>query len=254
MNSYDIDRYFEYLGYARGDLTYTCKNQRSLVVWCRGDREQMERLLEPTPFKLADDRFKISVADFSENTLGDQFTRPAPFLDAGIVLAVEFEGTVGSTYYYEWENIHETVAGGRELHGYPKRFASVSLEESETGVKGRVTLEGLLVLDVDFAFDESVAASGGEGFPAVPHLQVRAVPEFDGSSFSQFDILGRDSGKDLQVHSRRFLGTAEVTYGEAFAAAGEPFEIATVLGAEYVIQDFATSSENGIMYRVASLV
>ncbi|MGC4013760.1 MAG: acetoacetate decarboxylase family protein [Luteolibacter sp.] len=171
MSDYDINRYFEYLGYCRGDVTYTCEGQRGLTVYCRGDRAQMERLLDPTPFALADDRFKITVADFSNNTLGrDQFSRGVDsFLDAGVSFAVEYGGVVGTTYYYEWENLHETVTAGREVHGYPKRLGKISLEDDDEGAHGRVTLEGELIMDVKFDYDESRRSSGGEGYPKRTH-------------------------------------------------------------------------------------
>lgn len=245
MKDYDINSFFEFLGYGTGDHTYDCPDLRSLSVYCRGRRDQLEKLLEPMPFELADERFVVSIADFGNNSTTTYF-------DAAIILAVKYGDVVGGTYYYEWEDKHTTVAAGRELWGYPKHFAKIALEEDASGVSGRVTLEGETMFEVEVSFEESVTGEAWKGFSVYPHLQVRAVPQVNGPSFDSFDIISRNTAKDFELKERR-LGTAVVKLGAEIVAGDQQLEILETLGAEFTVGDFHATRENGTPTIVASL-
>ncbi len=246
MKTYDPNSFFQFLGYGTGDHTYDCPGLRGLSVYCRGDRAQLEKLLEPLPFELADDRFVVSIADFANNST-------TSYYDAAVILSVRYGDTVGGTYYYEWEDKHTTVAAGRELWGYPKHFAKIALDEDSAGLVGRVSLEGDTSMEVEVTFDESVTGEAWSGFSIYPHLQVRAVPEVNGPSFQSFDIISRNTAKDFELTSRRY-GRAVVKFGPDITAGGEPLTIVETLGAEYAVGDFHATRENGTPTIVASLV
>ena len=246
MTGYDPREYFSILGYQPGARPYTCPGLRSLSAYCRGDADQLEKALAPTPFTLADDRFTVSVADFGNCSMG-------PFFDAGIVIPVTYRDHAGAHYLLEWEDQSWSIALGRELWGYPKRFADISLETSDTGARARVELRGETLVDVDVRFDDAVTTEAWEGVRVFPHLQARAVGQADGEGFDRFDIISRDTSKDFQLlQSQR--GTATVAFGAGASHASGPLTVVDVLGAEYTLGNYHASVDNGIPSVIDSLV
>ncbi|MBX3598820.1 MAG: acetoacetate decarboxylase family protein [Rhizobiaceae bacterium] len=244
--NYDVNRFFEYLGYYPSNYTPTCPGLRSLSVYVRGDRKQLEELLDPTPFILNDDRFVISVADFSNQS---HFT----FFDAAVLLPVRFGDVEGSTYYFEWEDDHQTVASGREKWGYPKKFGNISLQDDEFGARGDVSLNGETMFRIAVDFDDTTDNSAWQDYKVYPHLQARAVSEIYGPSFSAFDIIKRDTSKDFERISKRF-GKATVELGSAIGIKGKKLDILEVLGGEYSVGNFKSTRENGFAQVIGSLV
>lgn len=244
--NYDVNSFFSFLGYHPSNYTPTCRELKSLSVYVRGNRNQLEELLGPTPFVLNDDRFVVSVADFSNQSHFSYF-------DAAILLPVRVNDTQGSTYYFEYEDNHETVASGREKWGYPKKYANISLSQTGQGAKGQVTLGGNTIFSVSLDFDESQDNTAWSDYKVFPHMQVRAISEIYGPSFTDFDIIARDTSKDYELISRTF-GKAHVELGKEIGINGLPLEIVEVLGGEYSVGNFASTQKNGQAKVIASLI
>lgn len=243
---YDINSYFEFLGYYPSNYTPTCPGMRSLSIFVRGVRSELEALLKPTPFILTDDRFLISIADFSNHS---HFS----YYDAAILLPVSINGIKGSTYYFEFEDNHETVASGREKWGYPKKFAHIEMQDDNEGVSAQVTLGKESILSAELRFDSSVDRSEWADFQVFPHLQVRAISEISGPSFSQFDVISRDTSKDYELLSRQ-VGKASVELGAQIGLNGRSLTVVDVLGGEFSVGNFAATLENGQASLIASLI
>jgi acetoacetate decarboxylase len=133
--NYDVKSFFDYLGYPSGDQPYTNENLRTLSVYCRGNRANLEALLKPTPFELADDRFVVQIADFGNASCG-------PYYDSGIVIPVRYKDTIGANYFFEFEDTNWSVTFGREVWGYPKQFGEIELEDNAALVEGSVRRAG----------------------------------------------------------------------------------------------------------------
>lgn len=244
--NYDVNRFFDYLGYYPTNYTPTCPGMRTLSVFLKGDRAQLEAMLEPTPFLLADDRFMVTIADFRNQS---HFS----FFDAAVLLPVRFGDVEGSTYYFEYEDSHETVASGREKWGYPKRYARITLEDDGQGARGDVTLYDETMFRIAVEFDDATNNAAWSDYRIFPHLQIRAVSEIYGPSFSSFDIVSRDTSRDYRPISKTF-GRASVELGPSIAVNGRRLQVLDVLGGEYAVGDFASTRENGRANVVGSLV
>ena len=243
---YDVDRFFSFLGYGRGNQTYECAGLPAITGFFRGVPEELDALLSLTPFERVTDTFCVSVADFSQNS-------GATYLDAAVIIPVRFGEVVGATYYFEFEDKHGSVAGGRELWGYPKRFAKVELSRDEHRAVGRVSNEGETVFELELDFDDAPDSEPWASTPLYPHLQVRAVPQFDGPSFQHFDILSRDTSQDYRLLEQR-AARARVTFGPQISVAGTPLTVAESLGGRLTVGDYKSTSANGVPTLVASLV
>ena len=251
-SGYQPTKFFRFLGYGPGNGTYRCPGMRSLSVFCRGRREQLEALLEPTPFELRDDRFLVSVADFS-NVVNSRGSSDHPYYDAALVLPVRYGDVAGGSYYFEWENDNWQVISGRELWGYPKHFAAIEMIDGEFGVQSRVSLGDQVHLTADLIFDGDTTNEAWSDTAFYPHLQVRAVPQINGPGFDSLDIITRNTSLDYELLERR-RGRANVTLGESLRVGGERLEIVEVLGGEYSVGNFASTGANGTPTIVASLI
>lgn len=249
---FDPLSFFEFLGYDPGDQEYSCPDLATLNIYCRGDRGQLARLAEVTPFELTSDVFLLTVADFENCTMTQ-----GRYFDGGMILPVSYGEHRGGNYYFEFEDEHWSTAAGRELWGYPKRYAKISLDVDQHGARGRIWSYDTPILDIRVAFDETMTREGWSDVVLSPTLQVRAVPEVNGGSFSQFDISMRDTAANFVLKERR-AGPGSVEVGRIDIGSdildGEPLEILEVLGGEYFVGDFAATNRDGTPVVLDSLV
>lgn len=250
--SYDPRRYFSVLGYDPGDQEYACADLATLNVYCRGDREQLSALVGVTPFELTSDVFVLTVADFANCTMTQ-----GRYFDGGAILPIAYGEHRGGTYFFEFEDEHWSTAAGRELWGYPKRYAKISLDKDDRGARGAIWHYDTPILDIALEFDDAVSGEGWADAVLSPTLQVRAVPELDGPSYSQFDISLRDTAANFVLTERR-LGRASAQVGRIDIGSdildGAALEILEVLGGEYVLGDFAATHAHGTPIVLDSLV
>lgn len=249
---YDPKRFFEFLGFDPGDQEYESENLETVNVFCRGDREQLERLLEPTPFTLESDIFQVTVADFANCTMTQ-----GRYFDGGVLLAVSYGEHRAGTYFFEFEDEHWSTAAGRELWGYPKRYAKISMDVDDHGAKGSIWSYETPVLDIAVEFDDSVDPAAWSEAKLSPTMQVRAVPELNGPSFSQFDISLRDTAANFKL-KQRLVGRASVKLGAVDIGSGllggEPLRVFEVLGGEHTVGDFAATRTHGTPVVLDSLI
>jgi len=246
---YDPKTFFKFLGYAPAADEYSCPGLRTINVYCRGDRAQLEQMVSLTPLKLESDIFIVTVADFSNVT-------NSPYMDAGVVLAVSYGDQKAGNYFFEFEDQHWSCAAGRELWGYPKRYTKISLDKNDEGAQGKVRDYDTSIIEIGVEFDDSVTNDAWSEAKFAPTIQVRGVPQLRGDSFDSLDVIMRDTAHNFKVTERR-LGKGSVELGPVDTGSGllggEPLKILEVLGAEYVVGDFASTTEYGAPVTLASL-
>jgi len=194
-----------------------------------------------TPFTLASDIFTVYICDFTN-------CDTVPFMDAGIVLPVTFEGRPGGHQLYEYEDDDGAMAAGRELWGYPKKFAAIEMTADDTGVRGRVIRKGTTIYEIGATFD------GAEAPPTLtlaPHFNIKIDQAPDGGIHSR-RVIERDTSPDFE--------TISVTHGTGSASlvdtAEDPFGLLgdfRVVGASYTVGNFHATEQNGWGRIVAEL-
>ncbi|HEY0696483.1 MAG TPA: acetoacetate decarboxylase family protein [Micromonospora sp.] len=244
--TYDTREFFKFLKYPSGDQPYWCRDLRSLSVYCRGDRANLEALLEPTPFELADDRFVVQIADFGNAT-------PGAFYDSGVVIPVRYRDHVGVNYFFEFEDQPWSVAFGREVWGYPKEYADITLTETAGAVSGSVHRSGKLVFGIAMTPQDGHGNAAWADLPLYPHLQVHALPQANGPGFRVFEIVSRDTSRDFSL-GRKCFGPATVELTDVLSVNGVQLKVVEVLGGEFSVGDYACTVENGISTVIADLL
>lgn len=221
-------------------VPYRCPGNRSLNVVCRGDRAVLAAYLENTPFKPVGDRFLVYVSDFTN-------CDKVPFMDAGIVIPVEFEGGTGGYFVFEYEDNDAAIAAGRDLWGYPKKYAEITLVEAGDVCTASVVRKGVPLIAIGWKAD-------GTDVPALkttPHLNIHVQPGPDGRVLGK-RVISRDTSPDFRPGSTR-TGPATVTLGSLPTDHLTPLQPIEVLGGSYVIGDFFATEKNGWGRTVAQL-
>src|SRR5699024_11750381 len=56
-------------------------------------------------------------------------TDKVSYMDCAFVVPIKYEDKLGGYYFYEYENDDRAIAAGRDLWGYPKKYADIELVE-----------------------------------------------------------------------------------------------------------------------------
>lgn len=214
-------------------VPYDCPDNATLSVLCRGDRALLERYLAPVPYAPLDDRFVVYASDFSN-------CGKCQFMDAGIIIPVIFEGRPGATYLFEYEDNDSAIAAGRDLWGYPKKYADITLDRNGDRATARVTRKGTDILTIEADFGTETAFDMPK---LAPHFNMHVQPGPDGKVLSR-RIIERDTSPDFQLKSSA-KGRATVTLASLEHDPLGEFTPLEILGAQLTVGDFFATEENG---------
>lgn len=214
-------------------VPYQCPDNATLSVLCRVDRAVLERYLAPSPYELVSEQIIVYASDFSN-------CDKAAFMDAGIIVPILFNGTPGATYLFEYEDNDEAIAAGRDLWGYPKKFADITLTLEGDKATASVVRKGKKILSItaDFSTETEV------DMPVMaPHFNMHVQPGPDGKVLSR-RVIQRDTSPDFQLKSMR-KGMATVALDSLARDPLGEFMPLEILGAVLVQGDFYATEENG---------
>lgn len=214
-------------------VPYECPKNRSLNVVCRVETDHLDELLRHTPFSRVGDLVLIYISDFRN-------CNKVPFMDAGIVVPVDYDGRRGGYFLFEYEDEDAAIAAGRDLWGYPKKYGEIDLVADENGARGTVTRKGVPIISLECAFAETAPAPA---IQVTPHINIHVQPGPDGSIFNR-RIIERDTSSDFQkISEQHGKGSAQLeSIPTDDLAKFRPVEI---LGASYVVGDFFATEANG---------
>ncbi|WP_272011038.1 acetoacetate decarboxylase family protein [Roseovarius sp. ZX-A-9] len=214
-------------------VPYECPDNVTLSVLCRADPALLQSYLAPVPYTPLDDRFVVYASDFSN-------CNKCRFMDAGIIVPVEFEGRQGATYLFEYEDNDEAIAAGRDLWGYPKKFADITLETVGDKATARVTRKGTDILTIHADFTEDLPLDMPK---LAPHFNMHVQPGPDGKVLSR-RIIERDTSPDFQLKSTR-TGQATVSMASIENDPLGEFAPIEILGVQLIRGDFFATEKNG---------
>ena len=195
----------------------------------------MRDLLAPTPFEYVEDRFIVSVSDFGNSSRG-------AFLDASIIVPVRYGDLLGGHYLFEYESRDSSIAGGRELWGYPKKYAKMVAEFDGDVMHGFAFRNDKTLITLEVSVDHSLKELASP--PLYPNLLYRVFPAPDGPGTSLRQILARDTSPDYKLKSKVF-GRARVTLRGLPTDPLDKMQPIEVLGGGLMVGDFAATLENG---------
>lgn len=214
-------------------VPYSCPDNATLSVFCRVDKALLERYLAPLPFEPAGDIIIVYASDFTN-------CKKAEFMDAGIIVPILFQGQRGATYLFEYEDNDAAIAAGRDLWGYPKKFADITLKIDGDVATASVVRRGTEILRIDADLSRPVEIPT---LKTAPHFHMHVQPGPDGKVLSR-RVIQRDTSPDFQLKSSR-TGTASVNLASLPADPLSEFMPQEILGAVLTRGDFYATEENG---------
>jgi len=216
-------------------VPYTCKGYRSVFALCEADESIIRKYLEPTPFEYVVNQFIVSVSDFSN-------CDKVAFMDCAIVIPVKHKDRYGGYYLFEYENDDSAIAAGRDLWGYPKKYADISLREEDGKVRGQAIRKGKVIVDIEC--DLAATLPNLVQPQTYPHLNLHVVPKPDGKGIASMRIISRDTSPDFQLMSEK-LGETTVHLQGLPTDPLDEFQPVKVLGGGLIVGDFYATEENG---------
>jgi acetoacetate decarboxylase len=215
-------------------VPYESPDYVSLYAVAEVNEEEVRRILAFTPYEYVSNKVVISITDFSK-------CNKVPYMDAAIVVPVKYGDIYGGYYIYEYENNDAAIAAGRELWGYPKKYAKISLTEENNILTGKVEKNGNVFLQI--TGEKAEGLPGVEEPKTTPHLLMKTIPHPSGKPSTR-QIIERDTTSDFVLKEKRKVDvTLTVQSTER-----EPLELLKplkILGGGLVKGDFYATEENG---------
>ncbi|MBB3066151.1 acetoacetate decarboxylase family protein [Limibacillus halophilus] len=205
------------------ELPYHYRNVRKISVFCQCDPAALTRFL-PDEFELVGDTCEVFVMDAPDaGPLGS-------YTEAGLVIPARYDSIVGAHVALEYVSSDDSLAAGREIWGYPKKIAEVTL--GRDGTTGKVVRRGATLIDVTFtpsdvAFEKPVMH---------PRLQIKTFAAADGSGFDYYQVIRNDLG-DIKL-KETIPGSATLTLGGNDDDPLPKIGVKAIVGAEITVVDF----------------
>lgn len=216
-------------------VPYHCPGNRTLYAVCRGARATQARYLKPTPFEPVGDLFLVAVSDFSN-------CDKVAYMDAAVVLPIAYKGQPGGNYLFEYENDDRAIAAGRDLWGYPKKYAAITMSPTAKRVRAAAVRHGTAILALEVDLSKPVADL--PQLKVTPHFNFHVLPRAEGPGWREARVIERDTSPDFELLSHK-TGRARVTLK---SLPGDPLgEMApfVVLGGGLVVGNFHAQGKNG---------
>src|SRR5699024_7665209 len=105
-------------------LPYQYKDVLKLSIYCRVSKDVLSALL-PDTFVVADEMIEAFFMDSLDIEGLD------PYQESGIVIPCRYKDVHGAHVAFEYVTSDDSLCVGREIWGYPKKLAHVSLEEDD---------------------------------------------------------------------------------------------------------------------------
>ncbi len=191
--------------YPRGPYRFV--NREYLVITYRTDPSRL-RALVPEPLQLADPLVKFEFIRMPDSTgFGD-------YTEAGQVIPVTFNGKKGGYSHAMYLNDGPPILGGRELWGFPKKYAQPALSVERDTLVGTLDYGPVRVATGTMGFKHATLPDGDIlRSLAEPNYLLKILPDVDGRprvceivSYRLEDVQlkgawGGPSALDLHAHA-----------------------------------------------------
>ena len=144
---------------------------------------------------------------------------------------------------FEYEDQDYSIAAGRELWGYPKKYADISMVEESNKVTAKAIKNGreTIRLELDLTAEYMGALSSA---PFVPHLLLHTVPNGDKPGIFSQRVMTRDTTPDFQTRTIKSY-EAKICLRNVGVDPLDEFASMEVLYGTYQVGEYFATEENG---------
>ncbi len=231
--------------YADPKVPYECPGNRTLTVVCRTSPDVIKRYLEPTPFEYVDNHYHIYVGDFTGAETG-------AYWDAAVVIPVKYKDIVGGHFLVEFEDKDYSIAAGRELWGYPKKYGKCRMDETTDKVVAVCEKDGVEIIRLEMDKTKKLSAPLKK-LKLHPHIQMQVIGKAEGPGVALSRILTRDSSADY-VEESNVEHPCTVTLRSVDRNPVADFTPEEVLGGRFVKGNHRVSDAHGWATVVDTLI
>jgi acetoacetate decarboxylase len=207
---------------------YRFVNREFLIITYRTDREALERVV-PQPLEVVEPIVKYEFIRMPDSTgFGD-------YCESGQVIPVRFNGQMGQYTHAMYLNDGPPIYGGRELWGFPKKFAQPSLEVQRDALVGVLNYGSCRVARGVMGYNHRALdhAAVLESL-AVPNYLLKIIPHVDGSP--RILELVDYRLEDVALKSA-FTGPASLELSPHALAPVADLPVREVLSASHIVAD-----------------
>ncbi|CAK0741562.1 putative acetoacetate decarboxylase 2 [Gammaproteobacteria bacterium] len=159
--------------FPRGPYRYL--NREFLIITYRTHLDAL-RAVVPEPLEILEPLVKYEFIRMPDSSgFGD-------YTESGQVIPISFRGTKGNYVHAMYLNNYSPIASGRELWGFPKKFASPSLNVETDTLVGRLDYGRVRIATATMGFKHCPAdPSAVSAALAAPNFLLKIIPHVDGS-------------------------------------------------------------------------
>ncbi|MET0431092.1 MAG: acetoacetate decarboxylase [Hyphomicrobium sp.] len=154
---------------------YRFVNREYLIIAYRTDREALEKVV-PEPLTFDEPIVKYEFIRMPDSTgFGD-------YTESGQVIPVKFNGVAGGYTHAMFLNDGPPIFGGRELWGFPKKYATPTLGHDTDTLVGTLDYGRVRVATGTMGFKHTALDPAAVGKSlATPNYLLKIIPHVDGS-------------------------------------------------------------------------
>ncbi len=203
-------------------------NREYFIISYETERAALEAVV-PEPLKIIDPIVKYEFIRMPDSTGFGSYT------ESGQVIPVEYEGEIGSYVHAMYLDVLSPIVAGRELWGFPKKLATVSLGVASDSLIGRLNYEGI---------DVAIGTMGYKYTPLdhgfckksleAPGFLLKIIPHVDGSV--RVCELVRYRVKDVVIKSA-WSGPAALQFFSHALAPVVELPIKRIISASHILTD-----------------
>ena len=207
---------------------YRFYDREYIIIKYRTDREALEAVV-PEPLEIADNVVSYEFIRMPDSTgFGD-------YCESGQVIPVRFNGQIGQYTHAMYLNDGPPIYGGRELWGFPKKFAQPSLEVQRDALVGVLDYGSCRVARGVMGYNHRALdrAAVVESL-AVPNYLLKIIPHVDGSP-RILELV--DYRLEDVVLKSAFTGPASLELSPHALAPVADLPVREVLSASHIVAD-----------------
>lgn len=211
-------------------IDYKFKNREYLIISYETDGEALQEMV-PEPLKVVSNIVKFEFMKMPDAYGFGSFT------EAGQVIEVEFEGKIGTYSHMMYLDNLAPIAAGREIWGFPKKYANPRLEVDVDTVLGTLKYNSAAVAvgSMGFKYVSLDSSEVQKNLEATPNFLLKIIPHANGHEASLCQLI-RYHLKDVTVHGA-WTGPAALQLFEHALAPVAKLPVRKIIGGTHLIAD-----------------
>ncbi len=211
-------------------IDYKFKNREYLIIAYETDYDILREVV-PEPLKVVSNIVKFEFMKMPDAYGFGSFT------ESGQVIEVEFEGQVGTYSHMMFLDDLAPIAGGREIWGFPKKYASPSLQIDVDTVLGRLKYNSvdIAIGTMGFKYESLDIAATQRSFTETPNFLLKIIPHANGRDKSVCQLI-KYHLKDVLIHGA-WAGPAALQLFEHALAPVAKLPVRKVISGTHIIGD-----------------